>query len=84
MLNELFDKTKILRKVQEYLEENVKITMRMDEAKTMVEVKALVEKLTEANEKLLNYLQSETIALAEKSITEDSMTLLGVVRESGE
>jgi len=59
MLNELFDKTKILRKVQ-------------------------VEKLTEANENLLNYLQSETIALAEKSITEDSMSVLGVVRETGE
>ena len=84
MLNELFDKTKILRKVQEYLEENVKITIQMEDAKTMEEMKAYVEKLTEANEKLLNYLQSETIALAEKSITEDPMSVLGVVRESGE
>ena len=84
MLNELFEKTKILRKVQEYLEENVKITIQMEDAKTMEEMKAYVEKLTEANEKLLNYLQSETIALAEKSITEDPMSVLGVVRESGE
>lgn len=84
MLDELFDKTKILRKVQEYLEENVKITMQMDNAKTMVEVKALVEKLTEANEKLLNYLQGEVVALAEKSTAEDPMSLLGVVRETGE
>lgn len=74
MLNELFDKTKILRKVQEYLEENIKITIQMEDAKTMEEIKAYVEKLTEANEKLLNYLQSETIALAEKSITEDPMS----------
>lgn len=84
MLNELFDRTKILRKVQEYLEENVKITIQMQAASTMEEMKAYVEKLTEANEKLLNYLQSETITLAEKSITEDPMSLLGVVRESGE
>lgn len=84
MLNELFDKTKILRKVQEYLEKNVKITIQMDEAKTLEEMKAYVQKLTEANEELLNYLQGEVIALAEKSITEDPMSLLGVVRESGE
>ena len=84
MLNELFDKTKILRKVQDYLEENVKITIQMEDARTMEEMKAYVEKLTEANEKLLNYLQSETIALAEKSINEDPMSLLGVIRQSGE
>lgn len=56
----------------------------MQAASTMEEMKAYVEKLTEANEKLLNYLQTETIALAEKSITEDPMSLLGIVRESGE
>lgn len=84
MLDELFEKTKILRKVQEYLEENVKITIQMETASTMEEMKAYVEKLTEANEKLLNYLQSETIALAEKSINEDPMSVLGVVRETGE
>lgn len=84
MLNELFDKTRILRQVQEYLEENVKITIQMEAASTMEEVKAYVGKLTEANEKLLNYLQSETVALAEKSITEDPMSLLDVVRQSGE
>lgn len=83
MLDELFEKTKILRVVQEYLEESVNITSDMDKAKTMEEMRAHVERLNVVNEKLLNYLQGEVVTLAEKAVTEDPMSLLGVVRQTG-
>lgn len=84
MLDELFEKTKMLRVVQEYLEESVNITSDMDKANTMEEMRAHVEKLSAVNEKLLNYLQSEVVTLAEKAVTEDPMSLLGIVRQAGD
>ena len=67
MTGALEEKTKFLRVVQEYLEDNIAITSEMNEAKTMVEMEAKLKELVELNEGLLTYLGKEIEVLAKQT-----------------
>jgi hypothetical protein len=67
MTGALEEKTKFLRVVQEYLEDNIAITSEMSEAKTMVEMEARLKELVELNEGLLTYLGKEIEVLAKQT-----------------
>lgn len=74
MTGALEEKTKFLRVVQEYLEDNIAITSEMNEAKTMIEMEAKLKELVELNEGLLTYLGKEIETLAKQTGVEDRTT----------